>query len=90
MKKLNEYSNEWLDKLEERISLIEKVVDYIESNNIYSKLELTEYEKKCLFCKHNYKPFDCMPRCNCMCEDYSDFKCIDNMNDIKEKFYNPL
>ena len=47
------------------------------------KLELTEYEKKCLFCKHNYKPLNCVPKCNCMCENYSDFELIDN---IKERF----
>lgn len=47
------------------------------------KSKLTEYEKKCLFCKHNYKPLNCVPKCNCMCENYSDFELVDN---IKEKF----
>lgn len=27
---------------------------------------MTEYEKKCLTCKNNYKPSDCKARC----EDY--------------------
>lgn len=47
------------------------------------ELKLTEYEKKCLFCKHNYKPLNCVPKCNCMCENYSDFELIDS---IKDKF----
>lgn len=47
------------------------------------ELQLTEYEEKCLFCKHNYKPLNCVPRCNCMCENHSDFELI---KDIKEKF----
>lgn len=47
------------------------------------KLKLTKHEKKCLFCKHNYKPLNCVPKCNCMCENYSDFELVDN---IKEKF----
>lgn len=32
---------------------------------------MTEYEKKCLTCKNNYKPSDCEPRCNCMCENHN-------------------
>ena len=28
---------------------------------------MTEYEKKCLTCKNNYKPSDYESRCNCMC-----------------------
>ena len=47
------------------------------------KLKLTEYEEKCLFCKYNYKTLDCVPKCNCLCEDHSDFELIEN---IKEKF----
>ena len=47
------------------------------------KLELTEYEEKCLFCKHNYKPLNCIPKCNRMCDHYSDFELIE---DIKDKF----
>ena len=47
------------------------------------ELELTEYEEKCLFCKHNYKPLNCVPKCNCMCENHEEFELIDN---IKEKF----
>lgn len=48
------------------------------------ELELTEYEEKCLFCKHNYKTLEDIPRCNCMCENHSDFELI---KDIKEKFH---
>ena len=32
---------------------------------------MTEYEKKCLTCKNNYKPSDCEPKCNCMCENHN-------------------
>ena len=31
---------------------------------------MTEYEKKCLTCKHNYKAEGDTPRCNCMCENH--------------------
>lgn len=29
---------------------------------------------KCKYCKYNYKPFDCEPRCNIMCENYSAYE----------------
>ena len=39
----------------------------------------------CKICKHNYKyPFlDCEPKCNCMCENYSDFEAITNADRIR-------
>ena len=40
-------------------------------------------ENKCLNCKNNYKPKDCEPRCNCMCENYNMFEPITNYDRIK-------
>ncbi len=39
----------------------------------------------CRICKYNYKyPFlDCEPKCNLMCENYSDFKAITNADYIR-------
>ena len=44
---------------------------------------MTEYEKKCLTCKNNYKPSDCAPRCNCMCENHNMYEPIINYERIK-------
>lgn len=75
---------DYLKKVEKSIDTMNEIVDYIISNNIDSKLELTEYEKQCIFCKHNYKPLDCVPRCNCMCENHSDFKLTTDIKDINK------
>ena len=43
---------------------------------------MTEYEKKCLTCKNNYKPSDCEPRCNCMCENHNMYEPISRYDRI--------
>lgn len=37
----------------------------------------------CRKCKHNYKPSDCEPKCNVMCDGVSDFEPITNYERIK-------
>lgn len=39
---------------------------------------------KCRICKNNYKPSGCEPRCNMMCENYSDFEPKTNADRFKE------
>ena len=43
---------------------------------------MTEYEKKCLTCKNNYKPSGCEPRCNCMCENHNMYEPISRYDRI--------
>ena len=43
---------------------------------------MIEYEKKCLTCKNNYKPSDCEPRCNCMCENHNMYEPISRYDRI--------
>ena len=38
---------------------------------------------KCKKCKNNYKTSDCEPRCNMMCENYSEFEPITNADRIR-------
>lgn len=38
---------------------------------------------KCRTCKHNYKPRDCEPRCNLMCDGQSDYEAITNADKIR-------
>ena len=43
--------------------------------------------KQCYLCKHNFKPNDCEPKCNMMCENKNEFEpitnreCINRMTD---------
>lgn len=37
----------------------------------------------CIKCKHNYKPSNCEPKCNMMCDGESDFEPITNFERIK-------
>lgn len=38
---------------------------------------------KCNICKNNYKPPECEPKCNRMCENFSDFEPITNVDMIR-------
>ena len=38
---------------------------------------------KCRICKHNYKPYNCEPKCNMMCDGKSDFEPITNAYRIR-------
>lgn len=42
-----------------------------------------EYMTDCIKCKHNYKPSNCEPKCNMMCDGESDFEPITNFERIK-------
>lgn len=44
---------------------------------------MTDYEKKCLTCKHNYKTYGDTPRCNCMCENHDMYEPLTNYDRIK-------
>lgn len=37
----------------------------------------------CTKCKHNYKPSNCEPKCNRMCDGESDFKSMSNADRIR-------
>lgn len=43
---------------------------------------MTEYEKKCKTCKHNYKENDDEPRCNYMCENHEYYESTTNHEHI--------
>ena len=43
---------------------------------------MTEFEKKCITCKNNYKPSDCVPKCNCMCENHNMYEPISRYDRI--------
>lgn len=38
----------------------------------------------CKNCKHNYKPRSCEPKCSRMCENYSDYEPITNVDRIRQ------
>lgn len=38
----------------------------------------------CKNCKYNYKPRSCEPKCSRMCENYSDYEPITNVDRIRQ------
>ncbi len=45
---------------------------------------MTDYEKKCTKCRHNYKESGDIPRCNLMCLNHDLFEPITNYDRIKK------